>query len=1143
VITGRWKWLRRLLVTVFAFAALTIAAAVILLDTHAGTRWVLDQIDRRIAGEIRVDSFTGTLWSGLRIPSLTYKDEVRELTVTESAIDLDWARISTARVSATKLSAASVAYLNLSPRDPEARPFEIETPPMPIGIDVSSITVGLLRYSSRDAATVVRDISVTNFRAQDNRITADSAGAAYETASIKLRNLSAMLGGDVPVSAQFEWQLADRSWSGAGRLAGSLSELKFDHELHGPYPASAAGVVRLLGRTEPKIDVDIHWEDWHYGEYDSNSGNAFVSGWLSAYHGRYDLELSDRDGRSIRLVGTAAGDRTGLTDVDTAILGAIGQLDVGGFLRWTPSVSMDLKVNGRDLDLSQLLPIPETSVGIDLSVVVSDFRGLKVTVHSIDGIYMHDRFRGRGEITRKDSRWQCRGCQLGIGSNRVALEGSLEARTLALNLDIDAPVLAQLWPGIGGALTFDGTVSGAITSPVFTGHASSRSLTVSGFRVGRVEVDSHESTVEQLDFSARFENVERNDKPIGTFDVRLQGAVSDLRARLVWAYQDIEGEASGRLDLSSQYVQGSIESASLVHPRTGDWQTSNAFRLTSGPGAVAIGAHAWQSGNAFLRIDEFEIADGRASIDASVRELPVAMAQFAMPAHIELTGIADSDIRIAYQDDQWFGSVTWDQKDTKLRVHRPDDQVVDIEIPEVVVDLKLAGDSADATASIRIDPGVSADLQVSLSPLTREPEIDARLVIAGQDWYWIPALIPEIDRFEGSIAAEIVAQGRLSQPNFSGELHWRDGSLLVPAFNVPVTDIDVIITGASDGSAILAATALAGGGKIVAEGQLEDLMKVDRSFTIRFTGQDAEIINWTDYRISASPDITISGGRNGVAINGALLLPRAAIEVRRIPEETVSTSADVTVIGRATEPATQIPVTGRIELSLGDNVRVRALGLDTRLVGQLDITVPTGQDVRAEGELTLVDGVFEAYGQRLTIAEGTLLFTGPLDDPLVNVRAIRKIESLDTTVTAGIELRGRARNLVANVFSEPAMAEADALSYLILGRPMTQATEAEGSQLSGAAVALGLRQAGRITNQVGQAFGLDQLDVSGDGGSTTALVAGKQLSSRLYIRYAYGVFSQLGAFLLRYKISRRFTLEASTGESHSMDILYLVEKP
>ncbi|MDH3408126.1 MAG: translocation/assembly module TamB domain-containing protein, partial [Gammaproteobacteria bacterium] len=112
----------------------------------------------------------------------------------------------------------------------------------------------------------------------------------------------------------------------------------------------------------------------------------------------------------------------------------------------------------------------------------------------------------------------------------------------------------------------------------------------------------------------------------------------------------------------------------------------------------------------------------------------------------------------------------------------------------------------------------------------------------------------------------------------------------------------------------------------------------------------------------------------------------------------------------------------------------------------------------------------------------------------------------------------------------------------VIGRPLNQATESEGGELSGAAVALGLRQATRLTEQIGQAVGLDQLSLTGDGGETTALVAGKQINSRLYARYAYGVFSRLGTLVLRYKLSRRVALEAGAGETQSIDVLYSVEK-
>ena len=170
--------------------------------------------------------------------------------------------------------------------------------------------------------------------------------------------------------------------------------------------------------------------------------------------------------------------------------------------------------------------------------------------------------------------------------------------------------------------------------------------------------------------------------------------------------------------------------------------------------------------------------------------------------------------------------------------------------------------------------------------------------------------------------------------------------------------------------------------------------------------------------------------------------------------------------------------------------------------------------------------------------------TGPLDDPLIFVRAVRRVEALTGPITAGIELRGRATNISSTVFSNPSMSEAEALSYLVLGRPLDEATAAEGNALSGTAYALGLRQATLVTSQIGQSLGLDQLSLAGSSQSNTALVAGKQINPRLYVRYAYGVFTQLGNLLLRYRLTRRLTIEAGTGtESQSMDLLYLVEKP
>ena len=117
------------------------------------------------------------------------------------------------------------------------------------------------------------------------------------------------------------------------------------------------------------------------------------------------------------------------------------------------------------------------------------------------------------------------------------------------------------------------------------------------------------------------------------------------------------------------------------------------------------------------------------------------------------------------------------------------------------------------------------------------------------------------------------------------------------------------------------------------------------------------------------------------------------------------------------------------------------------------------------------------------------------------------------------------------------------MSYLVIGRPLSQATEREGGELSGAALALGSTAGGSNYGPDWTGFGSRRTcRLPATVVIATALVAGKQINSRLYARYAYGVFSRLGTLLLRYRMSRTLTLEAGAGENQSIDVLYSIEK-
>jgi translocation and assembly module TamB len=123
------------------------------------------------------------------------------------------------------------------------------------------------------------------------------------------------------------------------------------------------------------------------------------------------------------------------------------------------------------------------------------------------------------------------------------------------------------------------------------------------------------------------------------------------------------------------------------------------------------------------------------------------------------------------------------------------------------------------------------------------------------------------------------------------------------------------------------------------------------------------------------------------------------------------------------------------------------------------------------------------------------------------------------------------------------MSEADALSYLLFGRPATTDSGGEDSStLEAAALALGLQQALPGIQRFGNTLGLDELSVQSTSTDAGALMAGKYLSPKVYVRYSYGLFNRIGGLLLRFRVNDRFSIETNSGEQNSMDLLYTVEK-
>jgi len=204
-------------------------------------------------------------------------------------------------------------------------------------------------------------------------------------------------------------------------------------------------------------------------------------------------------------------------------------------------------------------------------------------------------------------------------------------------------------------------------------------------------------------------------------------------------------------------------------------------------------------------------------------------------------------------------------------------------------------------------------------------------------------------------------------------------------------------------------------------------------------------------------------------------------------------------------------------------------------------TSPTG-NLLGHGTIRAVNGTYYAFGQRLTIDRGRLIFDGPLSNPALDVVALRK----NLAVEAGVKVTGTVRVPTVTITSEPPVPHNEALAWLVTGQGLSQTGSANFGALSAASAALLSRGGKPITTQFAQSIGLDDISIQSTGATTSSTSAtqnqviffGKRLTERLTLGYEQGLSLAGGAVRLDYALTRVLTLRAEAGPVSGIGIYY-----
>ncbi|RVU41120.1 hypothetical protein EOE67_02635 [Rheinheimera riviphila] len=575
----------------------------------------------------------------------------------------------------------------------------------------------------------------------------------------------------------------------------------------------------------------------------------------------------------------------------------------------------------------------------------------------------------------------------------------------------------------------------------------------------------------------------------------------------------------------------------------GDWQLNQPTQSS------------WSLAKQQLSLSAFCLEDQAAGLcmqplqDVSLKkgQLQLALSNFELASvnplladEQSLSGAIDGDIKVNWQQGQ-LPTAQLQLQGGAGKIEYQSTSLLQIPWQQLLIEASLNPQQLSAKLQFKFVDDQAASLQFGLTALdTPDKQLDARLQLKQFDLAFLQPIFSEFSQFSAVLNGDVRASGALANPLLQGQIQLENLSLNGRQAPMEISESSLTLAFA-DRKALLSGALRTPDGPLNISGDADWQVANGWFGSVQLSGQKLKL-HLPNASFSFSPDLLFSAEQQGGLLSGEVLLENGNMEVDALPENAIRVSDDEVIRTAAIIDSSGLPpwkLSSDVRLTLGENVRLAAFGLKTKLEGVLRIRqqglVPT-----IHGQVALRDGTFRAYGQDLQLRKGKLTFNGPADQPLMAIEAIRNPEKTEDGVIAGIQVDGLTDNPVIKVFSTPAKPQANALAYLLLGRDLTSSSSDKSVTTS--LIGIGIASSGKLVGQLGEVFGLRELslDTAGSGDSSKVMVSG-YLSPKLQLKYGVGIFNQVGEFTLRYRLARKLFLEAVSGLNDSVDLLYQVE--
>lgn len=746
--------------------------------------------------------------------------------------------------------------------------------------------------------------------------------------------------------------------------------------------------------------------------------------------------------------------------------------------------------------------------------------------------------------------WVIPGLHLELGRNSADVKGELGIKDLNLDATIDAPNLDNALPGLGGTAKGLVKVRGTVDAPQLLADINARGLRWQELSVAQVRVEGDIKSTDQIagNLDVRVERITQPDVNINLVTLNAKGSEKQHELQLRIQGEPVSGQLAlaGSFDRKEARWKGTLSNTRFQTP-VGPWSLTRAIALDyrNQEQKISIGPHCWTNPNAELCVPQTIDAGAEGRAVVNLNRFDLAMLKPFMPDATQASGVFSGEADVAWDTTKEGlpqGQVTLSGRNVKV-TQRVNDAPLPVAFDTLNLNADLHNNRAQLGWMIRLTNNGQFDGQVQITDPQGRRNIGGNVNIRNFNLAMVNPVFSRGEKAAGMLNANLRLGGDVQSPQMFGQLQLSgldvDGNFM--PFDMQPSQLAMNFNGTRS---TLQGVVRTQQGQINLSGDA-DWSQIDNwRARVAAKGSRVRITVPPMVRLDVSPDVVFEATPSLFTLDGRVDVPWARIVVHELPESAVGVSSDEVMLNNDLQPenpqSASIPINSNLIVHVGNNVRMDAFGLKARLTGDLKVAQDK-QGLGLNGQINIPDGRFHAYGQDLIVRKGELLFSGPPDQPLLNIEAIRNPESTENDVIAGVRVTGTADEPKAEIFSDPAMSQQEALSYLLRGQGL-ESDQSDSAAMTSMLVGLGVAQSGQVVGKIGETFGVSNLalDTQGVGDSSQVVVSGYVLPG-LQVKYGVGIFDSLATLTLRYRLMPKLYLEAVSGVDQALDLLYQFE--